>query len=144
MEACWLWHGTPHGNRMARVGVGVDCVQFVNEILVASGVVERMPFGGYSVDAGLHIPSTKIQGVIERALFVQTVAAADAQFGDIAVFKNGTRSAHVGLVGEKVVWHALANQFVTRSQFSLWKHEIETLYRLTSIGWRINPQEAMA
>lgn len=139
---CDKWHGTKHRNRMCQVGVGVDCIQFVNEVLADAGIIERTSFGSYDVTDGTHNVSLRLSKAISFALDVESVAIPSVQFGDLAIFRTGTRSGHVGFCAENVIWHSLAGQCVTKSLFNLWRHEIEFLYRIKSLGLKNSPQIA--
>jgi len=134
------WHGTPHKNRIAIVGVGIDCIKFLAEIVMDSGIVERVTFGSYTVEDGMFEASTRLQSVIETAFHVEIVSVEEMIFGDVAVFTTGRRSAHVGFHDGRDMWHALANRCVTHNDFKLWKHDIAVAYRFTAIGWKESPQ----
>ena len=140
IECLHKWHGTPHKNRIAVVGVGIDCIKLLAEILIDSNIVERISFGSYSVSDGQFEESTRLQSVIEHAFHVEQVAIADMIFGDIPVFRTGNRSAHVGFMDGRDVWHALANRSVTHNDWKLWRHDIAVAYRLTARGWKNSPQ----
>lgn len=133
------WQGTPHKNRIAVVGVGVDCIKLVYEVLVDSNVLPRASFGGYDVDSGMWAESTLLQDTIMNCMFGRWVTS-DFEFGDIFIMKTGKRSAHCGFyTADGYIWHALARRFVTRSDFVLWKREIVGMVRLEQIGFRTNP-----
>lgn len=142
VASCNKWHGTKHRNRMCQVGIGIDCIQFVKEVLADSGIIEPVKLSAYDVNDGTHNVSQRLAAAINFALDVEPVAIEAVSFGDLAVFRTGTRSGHVGFCAGSVIWHALAGQCVTRSNFALWRHEVETLYRIKSIGLKNNPQIA--
>lgn len=141
--SCAKWRGTPHKNRIAEVGVGVDCIKFVHEVIVDSGIIPRQEFGGYSIHEGTFGMSDVLKNTLEAALNVERVEIENHAFGDIAVFKNGMMAGHCGFVTETHLWHALANKIVTPSQFNLWAHEIDFLFRVTEMGMKIGAQEAI-
>lgn len=130
------WIGTPHINRLAQVGVGVDCIQFVLAVLVASEIIPQREVAAYSVMDGAHNPSGVLAGEIEKHLHVQSVSVDAPQFGDIAVFYNGQQSAHVGFITGPAVWHSLSGFGVTRGGFNVWRRRIKYLYRLNQIGFK--------
>ena len=134
-----VWQGTPHINRVAIPGIGIDCIRLVMEVLTNAGIVERRELGAYDVQAGTHSVSRKLAAEINRCLFVESVSVASPEFGDLAVFKTGTRSGHIGFVTDGYVWHSLAGRCVTRSPFALWNREIEFLFRFTDTGWKAEP-----
>ncbi len=130
------WHGTPHRDHIAVVGEGIDCAQLVNEILVDTGIVERIDLGRYDTRDGLHGKSHRLAKAIERLLHVDPVSKDSPQFGDIAVYQTGNTSGHCGFIGGNKVWHSLANVGVTHGQYKIWRHSIEFLYRLNAPGFR--------
>lgn len=133
------WHGTPHHNRIAVRGVGVDCIKLVYEVLIDCGILDRVEFSGYDVDSGLWTESTKLQDTILRCLHSVWVEES-FEFGDIFILKTGNRSAHCGLyTDDGNVWHALGNRCVTKSDFALWRHEIKGMVRVVAPGFRVNP-----
>lgn len=143
LQSCNKWQGTKHRNRMCLVGVGVDCIQFVKEVLADAGIIDPVKLSGYDVNDGTHNVSQRLASAIGFALDVTPVSVETAAFGDLAIFRTGTRSGHVGFCTGGAIWHALAGQCVTRSNFNLWRHEIETLYRIQSIGLKNSPQIAV-
>jgi cell wall-associated NlpC family hydrolase len=134
------WHGTPHHNRIAVPGVGVDCIKFVYEVCYDSGVWPRVEFSGYDLQAGLGGPSTKLQETFLKAVFGEWVER-DFQFGDVLIFTTGERSAHCGFhAGDGKLWHSLAGRRVTVSDECLWRHDLAGAVRLTGVGFKVNPQ----
>lgn len=130
------WHGTPHRNRAATLGVGIDCAQLVNEILIDAGIVERIELGAYDVVDGLHNQSHRLAKAIERLLNVEQVSKDSPEFGDIAIYRTGTRSGHCGFYAGARIWHSLANVGVTHGQYKIWRNQIEFMYRLTDYGFK--------
>lgn len=140
LAACDKWHGTPHKDRIAIVGVGIDCIKFLAEILMDAEIVDRVPFGSYTVQDGAFEVSTRLESVIETAFFVDSIPVDEMTFGDVAVFTTGRRSAHIGWHDGRDIWHALANRCVTHNDFKLWRRDIAKAYRITARGWKTNPQ----
>ena len=138
LESCDKWHGTPHRNRIAIPGVGVDCIKFVHEILYDSGVVPRVEYQGYDLEAGMWGPSDKLQHCILQCVNGEVVQEP-YEFGDILLFKTGRRSAHCGFYVPDYIWHSLAHRQVTKSDFPLWRKEIECGIRITSEGLKTSP-----
>lgn len=135
---CYRWLGTPHRNKMARLGVGIDCVHFAARVYQAVGLLPsdfQMP--PYDPDTGLHNPSDLMSQLI-RDLFPSVVevpidAVSD---GDVLVFQTGRCSAHIGIylrsepeaeIGD--VWHSLAFRSVTRSPWVLWRDKVKRVLR---------------
>lgn len=133
------WHGTPYKNRIAVVGVGVDCINLVCEILYEAQVIPRASFSGYDTDLGMWAESTRLQDTMLRCLNAEWVTS-DFEFGDIFIMKTGTRSAHCGFYSDDgYIWHSLSRRCVTRSDFSLWKREILGMVRIVKTGFRMSP-----
>jgi len=132
---CAKWHGTPHRDRVAIVGAGIDCVMFVNEILADAGIIERVEFPAYPIADGIHEPSHRLAKAIENFLHVESATLDAAQFGDIGVGVTGQgRSAHILFVGNGRVWHSLAGVGVTHGKYNVWKSHISRLYRINGEG----------
>lgn len=133
------WQGTPHYNRIAICGVGVDCIKFVCEVLFDSGVLPRRDFTGYDLQSGLWTESNKLQDTILRCL--NAVWVEDGfEFGDIFILKTGRRTAHCGFyTADGYIWHSLGNRCVTKSDFSFWRHEIRGMIRIKKEGFKLNP-----
>lgn len=137
------WKGTPHHNRIAIRGVGVDCIKFVCKIYSEAGIFPDIDFHGYSVDDGMWKESTRLQDTMLRCLHSEWVPSDQQfEFGDIAIFKTGDRSAHCGFVtGEDYVWHALGHRMVTKSDMCLWRRAIIGVVRVTQEGYIVRPDK---
>ena len=150
--SCQMWEGTPHVDRIAKVGVGVDCIKLVHEILVGAGVIEWREFTGYDVRAGMHSYSDRLRRILCHVLHCDCLPGNTEPllFGDVLVFTTGRRSGHVGFyehIGAPEVagyiWHALAGHWVTKSDIKLWRSEIDSVIRLTQVGWKNDPSTAV-
>lgn len=142
LACCNKWHGTPHHNRIAVCGVGVDCIKLVNEILIDSEIIPRTEFVGYSLDDGMSGQSEKLQRMILACLHADWIAdQSDVPyiFGDVLIFTNGSRSAHCGFCTGGDVWHSLGNRSVTISPMALWRHQLQGAIRLTRTGFKRSP-----
>lgn len=134
------WRGTPHHNRVCEVGVGVDCIKFVAAVLHEAGIIPSVNLGGYDTSAGMWGVSTALQDEILRCVTGEWVSAP-YQFGDIAIFRTGTRSAHCGfMMGSEEVVHSLANRCVTVSPMAIWHRDIVGAVRLIQRGVRTIPR----
>lgn len=136
------WLGTPHRDRIARVGVGIDCINFVYEVLAAAGVAERKELGSYDTNVGLHEAVYKLKRAVLTCLDCEEMPPNDPQFGDIVIFKEGAFSGHAGIIIDSDVWHALAGRCVTRSLYGDWQRKVECLLRIKSLGLKGEPAEA--
>ncbi len=140
MATCAKWRGTPHRNRIAIVGLGIDCIKFVNEILCDSEIIDRTVFGGYDLNEGMLGESERLIVAIESLLNVERVENQEYQFGDLMVFKTGGISGHCGFCDGERIWHALSGNYVTNGQMKLWIHRIEVIFRIKKTGLKENPQ----
>lgn len=137
------WHGTPHHNRIAIPGVGVDCIQFVYEVLVDAGIIDRCHFSGYDLTAGMGSVSHSLKQMVKRSIHVIEVPKP-AEFGDIAIFKTGRRSAHVAFyAGGDDLWHSLGHRQVIKSPFGQWSREIDCGLRITAPGFLVRPDKVL-
>lgn len=142
LDSAHRWQGTPHRNRVAIPGVGVDCIHFVYEVLIDAGLLERKALGTYDVDDGLYVKSDRLTRGIEFCLHTERITPTALEFGDILVFKNGNRSAHVGILLGNDVWHAFYGHGVLNSDLKIWRREIDVALRLTKTGFRGDPAKA--
>lgn len=136
------WVGTPHRDRIAKLGIGIDCINYVYEILIAAGIVDRQPLGYYNTRVGLHDASDRLKRALTQCLRVEELAPVGREFGDIVVFQTGEFSGHCGIIIDGDIWHALANRTVTRSQFNEWASKVACLLRITAEGLTGVPSEA--
>ncbi len=133
------WRGTPHRDCVAVVGVGVDCIRLVVEILVASEVTPPFSFPAYNTAEGLHDRSDRMLDGFNRCTFSHHADKREPLFGDIAVFRTGRMSGHCAFVlGDKLV-HSLAQRQVTVSDYRSFRPAIDRLIRLDAIGLRAQP-----
>lgn len=136
------WQSTPHRDRIAIPGVGIDCIQLVLQVLIDCEVIPAIVINGYDTTAGMHSHSDRLQRAFKSCMDLEDVPAGDPQFGDLAIFKTGNRSGHCGFITEGQIWHALARRSVTFSDYKLWRWEIETLLRIKAVGFTGNPHQA--
>ena len=134
------WHGTPHFNRIAVPGVGIDCIQLVCEVLYDPGVLPRVKFSCYSTADGMWEESHRLRDVMLRCLHSEVVDKEAMEFGDVIITKTGKRSAHCGFyTADGHIWHALGSRFVTRSDLKIWKREIVYALRVVKEGFKVSP-----
>jgi cell wall-associated NlpC family hydrolase len=135
------WIGTPHRDRIAIVGVGIDCINFVYEVLIAAEILERRTIGGYNTRIGYLEKTEKLKRAFKHCAHVKELPPGDPQFGDIVIFSEGKFSAHSGIVIDGSIWHSLAQRTVTMSTFEEWQKHIDCLLRITEIGLKNEPME---
>ena len=136
------WLGTSHHNRLKIKGVGVDCIQFVYEVLIVAGILERAELGGYATTVGLHETTHKMKKAFKFCAQVRELAPNDPQFGDVVAFKEGKFSAHTGLIIDGRIFHALSGGVVTASNYVEWSRHIDCFLRFESTGLIGDPMTA--
>ncbi len=136
------WLGTPHKDRLNIKGVGVDCINFVYEVLIAAGVLERALLGGYDTIVGLHEVTHKLKNAFKACAKLDEFPIDDPQFGDVVIFQEGKFSAHSGIYLDGMIYHALAGGVVTASLYAEWRRRLDSLLRFTETGLQAEPSEA--
>jgi len=135
------WRGTPHRDRMAVAGVGIDCIHFVAAVLTESGVIPMFRFPGYNPSEGLHERSERIASGFARCLHAAEADKTAPMFGDLAVFKTGRASGHCGFVLGDTLAHALAHQSVIVSNYRIWRPAVHRIFRIEATGFRVTPSD---
>lgn len=130
------WQGTPHRDRIAIRGVGVDCIHLVQAVLFDAGIIPAAKLPWYDLTAGMTEECTALKRAMVDCLFVEEVSKDAPAFGDIAIFKTGRRSGHCGFVVPDFLWHSLAQRCVTRSNYDQWLPRLDCLLRITGDGFR--------
>jgi hypothetical protein len=143
MASCEKWLGTPHVNRIAVEGVGIDCIHLIHEIMKDSGLLPEADLGRYDLMAGTYEPSDYLKEVFMTACCADEYPIDAPKFGDIVIFKTGKVSAHCGFYTPGEVWHSLSGRAVIRSSWSHWKHEAQCLVRLMYPGFKHQPKKAL-
>jgi cell wall-associated NlpC family hydrolase len=134
------WRGTPHVDRMAEVGKGVDCINFVKEILVDAEIIEPVQLIRYSTRDGMHSQSDRLKDEVAAALHCKEISPGAIEFGDIIIFKNGQGvSAHCGIFADESVWHSLVKRGVSCHPFKLWRHKVDCVLRVEKRGFQNKP-----
>lgn len=129
------WIGTPHRDRLARIGVGIDCINYVYAILIAAGVVEWKEIGGYNTSVGFKETTHRMKNAFKACVqCVEIQPTEPVQFGDVIVFKEGRFAAHGGFYADGKIWHALARRTVTANVFGEWLPLVDCFLRITAIG----------
>lgn len=142
--SCQKWQDTPHRPRLAVVGVGIDCIQFLAEVISDSGIIPKSEFTGYVLEDGMFRSSRRLRDAISSCLDVEEINPKENQFGDIAIFVNGNEAQHCGFLDDAHVWHSLATRGVIRSKYSgVWRAGAQVLLRIKSEGFRVPPQSVV-
>jgi NlpC/P60 family putative phage cell wall peptidase len=100
------WLGTPYHHRARVKGVGVDCAQLPIGVWSAVGLIEAFDTGEYPADWHLHHQEERYMTSVLR--FADPINEADAQAGDLVLFKFGRAFSHGAiLVAPGQVIHAV-------------------------------------
>lgn len=134
-EACQLWKDTPHKNRISRLGVGIDCIRFVCEILKAVEVFQEIEFPYYSPGHGLFRERNFLEDVFLKSLRAERIEAPE--FGALIVCKVGMNSNHCGIVIDGKAWHVARESTVKPDNINSLK--IQSFIRINRIGLQVNP-----
>lgn len=111
------WKGTPFQERARICGAGVDCVQLAAALLEEAGFAHVPDFPSYSVDFGDHADTSPILDWFAAHPEWQPIPLADAQPGDVVVFRVGKVANHVGIaLGDQRFCHCLRGHGVLISR----------------------------
>lgn len=138
--ACREWQGTPHRNRVALKGEGVDCVKFVIEVLVAAGIMTRPALPRYDERLGLLRKHNVIEDILCHYLHAEAHEPADCPaWGDVVICTVGQQSNHVGIIVDGMVWHCPGRGAVGPEGWEDWKPKTQSLVRIRETGYRAEP-----
>lgn len=142
MKEAREWHGTPHFDRMAMKGVGVDCVNFVCAILRAAGICEPFNMPGYSTTTGLGRSENIIERILLRCFHGEVIGEREEiVFGDIVIFTVGRQSNHVGIFLDGMIWHSMAAHLVEPMPIEQRTFDVmQSVVRLTGTGLKERPE----
>lgn len=137
--------GTPHFNRLAIAGEGVDCVNLVMEILIGAGIVERTRLPFYDERLGALRRRNVIEDIVMTHLHVDRIdPQEDPAFGDVVICRCGRQTNHVGMImaGDPVMMvHVPAEGFVSLEDWTVWRHRAQSLLRIRAPGYRADPSK---
>jgi cell wall-associated NlpC family hydrolase len=133
------WEGTPHVNRVAVRGQGVDCVRLVCQVLVAAGIIESPTLPFYDERLGVLRARNIIEDVLLTHLHGTRHEPAEAQDGDIVVCRCGRQTNHVGIFYRGDMWHAPGKGRVGPEPWATWEARTQSLVRLHAVGYKVPP-----
>jgi NlpC/P60 family putative phage cell wall peptidase len=94
VEAARAWVGTPYHHAARIRGVGVDCAQLLIAVFEGAGLVAGVTPEPYAPEWFLHRGEELVLGWVER----YCVPAAAPAPGDVALFRFGRATCHLGIV----------------------------------------------
>lgn len=134
--------GTPHVDRIAIKGVGIDCVHFVSGVIIASGISEsfRLPF--YKPQWGIGRRNNVLERVTLDCLHCHVIDEREyLQFGDIAIFKVGRQSNHVGVILDGDLWHVRLGRMVEPEPVTIpLLQTLQAAIRIDATGLKKRPE----
>lgn len=136
------WLGTPHKNRMAKPGVGIDCLGFLREVAVDTGVLPPFDLPFYNPSWGIGREFNVIERVLLDCCHSQRVKAhEEIEFGDVVVWTVGRQSNHVGIVLDGAVWHVQARRHCQPDPINeAMMERLQAVVRLTGEGFLRRPE----
>ena len=142
LEEAKRWEGTPHRNRMAKPGVGVDCLHLLRALAVAAEWLPPFQFPYYDPTWGIGRKSNVISRVILRCCHARALAATEPlATGDVAIWAVGRQSNHCGIVIAGDVWHAQAGRLVCGEPITEeMRARFETVLRIEAPGFHRRPE----
>ncbi len=147
-DVCNLYAGTPHRARVAipgRRAGGVDCIHFVDRVLVGAGIIPEHTLPGYDDRAGVFRQRNIIEDILVRHLAAEILPPdAPAEFGDIVICKVGRQSNHVGIVIDGDFWHVPGGGNCGNEALANWRARIQSLLRVTGTGLLADPSTLRA
>jgi hypothetical protein len=131
------WMGTPFFAHAAVLGVGVDCVHLVHEILVAIPAITRLTLPDYKLDHAKHSTDTQLlrflldaEGLRGRLAMVPPIPEK-LMVGDLVALQSGRVDHHLALVDlEREAIHAVEDYGVIRTQLTDEKFAPRILYAM--------------
>jgi cell wall-associated NlpC family hydrolase len=99
VAAARSWLGTPFHDCAAIKGVGVDCAHLIARAYEEAGIIDHVEIERYSPQWFLHHSEELFLGYIERA-GAREIAEADANMGDVVMYKIARCYAHGGIIVE--------------------------------------------
>lgn len=138
------WAGTPHRNRMAKPGVGIDCIHFVFKVANAAGIAPTFEMPYYNVRWGVGRAFNVLERVITKCFHVESIRdRCQWKPGDMVIFQVGEHSNHIGLLWHQHglgVWHAQTGKGVIFSPLNdEIKKTVQVCLRFTGLGMKLDP-----
>lgn len=140
------WAGTPHRDRMAKVGVGIDCLYLMREIAVDAGILPAWDFPYYHPGWGVGRQFNIIERIFTKCCHVERATTEEInegrlQFGDILVFRVGRQSNHVGMAMDGRCFHSQARHLVTFTPLAEPVIDrLQSVLRFTDAGFKMRPE----
>lgn len=127
---------------MAKVGVGIDCIHFVREVLISAGLSERFECPYYLPRWGLGRGNNVMERLILKCFNAEIVPFGEPLRNlDILVFAVGRQSNHCGIVLDGQCWHSQALRCVHPIPInSELMERLQSIVRINKPGLRFRPE----
>ena len=136
------WRGTPHVDRIAIRKKGVDCINFVCGVLIASGICPRFTMPYYDTAWGIGRSNNILERLALDCFKCEVLLDTEPwQFGDIGIFRVGRMSNHIGIVLDDELWHVSLGRMVEPEPITgRLMERIQSMVRLSEIGFNRHPE----
>lgn len=98
IDVARTWLGTPFHDCAQLKGVGVDCANLLAAVYAEACIVQPVEIEAYSPQFMLHRDDPLFESYVRR--FAHEIPEAEAQMGDIVLYKIGRSFAHGAIIVE--------------------------------------------
>lgn len=134
------WSGTPHKNRMAKPGVGIDCLHLLREMAVAAKWLPPFAFPYYDPAWGFGRQVNVIERILVLCCHSRLLKQGEPlQDGDVMIWAVGRQSNHCGIFIAGEVWHAQASRLVQGEALED-VGPFQSVVRITEAGFKRRPE----
>jgi cell wall-associated NlpC family hydrolase len=142
LAECENFRNTPHMQRRAIPGRGVDCVQFVVAVVQAAGILPPFTWPQYRQDIGFRINRNQLGDLMREAFHAEAFAAEDwePRTGDVGIFRCGRTSNHCGIFVAGRFWHVTVTTPVHDCNVGVVRGSLQEVVRFTATGLRGEPE----
>ena len=130
IEDARTWIGTPHRHQGSIKGVGADCVGFLAEVALESGLITPQLRAQFPTDYSMQPSAGQLRHLCSRHLHL--VPFDSRCPGDIVLMRFAEEPQHLGMLTERdpdYVIHAAEKGVVEHRLDSVWRARIVRVYR---------------
>jgi len=140
---CQAFAGTPHMQRRANPGRGIDCIRFAVGAIQAAGILPDFHWPQYPQTIGLGQATNWMADAILRHTHSHSIAPADwiASTGDLGIFRVGRQSNHIGVVVAGRFWHVTTGRPVHHCSPDTVRGHLQEIIRLDAAGLTSQPAQ---
>lgn len=142
LTTCENFRNTPHMQRRAIPGRGVDCVQFVVAVLQGAGIVPPFTWPQYRQDIGFRIQRNQLGDLMAEVFHADAVPVEGwvPRTGDVGIFRCGRTSNHCGIFVAGRFWHVTTTSPVHDCNVRVVVGSLQEVVRFTKAGLRGQPE----